>query len=266
MTTKDKQQKLTKDEITKKGLSTLDQSRFLALRPSSEIQEAIMANMKAGDTLKVSDFVRVKIPSGGNTRWTIDGISGEESAESITGLLVYQSPRGVLWPSEDPGEEAPVLVTSDFQTAVRMNDNPGDINEQVLDDAKIGEHTYDWQKLCGDNAPYGWGSGKGGVGKRARESRVLCILREADAFPLVINASPGSLATVVPFIKKLPVPHYRAVVELRLEKARSKGKQIEYSQIKPKLVGTISAEEGHMAKQLYTDPLDKVVSFGDYDD
>jgi len=49
------------------------------------------------------------------------------------------------------------------------------------------------------------------------------------------------------------------VVSLTLNKAVSKG-GIDYSQIIPELVGTISREEGLVIKRLYTDPLTRLAT------
>src|SRR5690606_10313363 len=94
--------------------------------------------------------------------------------------------------------------------------------------------------------PFGFGTGKNGSGKRAQEYRVLCILRENDAFPLLIRAKPGSLKNVGDFINKLTaagIPYFRAVVSLSLEKAQNAGGQ-PFSRIVPKLVGRLDAEAG----------------------
>jgi hypothetical protein len=85
----------------------------------------------------------------------------------------------------------------------------------------------------------------------------MAILRADEAWPLLVSAGVGSLKTVTPFVKRLSVPHFRAVVSLTLDKVENAGGQ-PYSQIVPKLIGTISKEEGEIVKRLYTVPLSKV--------
>jgi hypothetical protein len=55
------------------------------------------------------------------------------------------------------------------------------------------------------------------------------------------------------------VPHFRAVVSLTLDRVENAGGQ-PYSQIVPKLTGTLSKEEGEIVKRLYTVPLSRVAT------
>ena len=82
----------------------------------------------------------------------------------------------------------------------------------------------------------------------------MFLLTEDSAFPLVVRAQPGSLKNIVPFIITLPVAHYRAVIELGLEKCKNPNGQ-EYSQIVPRYVGEIGREAGSLVKRTYTEPL-----------
>jgi hypothetical protein len=60
-------------------------------------------------------------------------------------------------------------------------------------------------------------------------------------------------------VKRLSVPHFRAIVSLTLDKVENSGGQ-PYSQIVPKLLGTISKEEGEIVKRLYTEPLSRIAT------
>jgi hypothetical protein len=230
-------------------------SKFLALRPDSDVREALLANLGPGETLQASDLPRVPTPAGGGKVWSwMDSGNNEQSAKSIEGVLAYYGVRGTLWGSEEPQSKvSPVLVTYDLFTAFRVNDEIGDLDEEVLESCRTGDRTYDWTRL-----PYNqYGSAANGRGKRCKESRLLAILREDEAWPLLVSAGVGSLKTVVPFVKRLPVPHFRACVSLTLEKVENAGGQ-PYSQIVPKLTGTLSKEEGELVRRLYTVPLSRV--------
>jgi len=164
--------------------------------------------------------------------------------------------RGTLWGSEEPqGKVSPVLVSYDLMTAVRVGDDLGDIDPDVLESCRTGDRTYDWTRL-----PYNqYGTSRSGRGKRCKESRLMAILRADEAWPLLVTAGPGSLKTVTPFVKRLAVPHYRAVVSLTLDRVENAGGQ-PYSQIVPKYVGAITKEEGDIVRRLYTEPLSRVSS------
>ncbi len=235
------------------ALAPYESSRFAALAPNSDVGEALRANLSHGETLDESMLIRVKTPAGGATTWIIPGISGDETAAEITGLLVGFFPRGVLWPSDEPVEGTlPVLITHDLVRGYAVGEIPEEMAD-ILEPHRLPDGGYDWQKL-----PYTqFGSGKGGFGKRAKEQRVLFVLREADPFPLVVAAQPGSLRAIRAFVPRLPVPHYRAIVSLGLEKVTSKGGK-PYARITPRLVGTIDKEAGERIRTLYTEPLGRV--------
>lgn len=233
------------------------ESKFLALRPDSDVREALMANLGPGETLLASDLPRVSTPAGGGKVWSwTDSGNNEQSAKSIDGVLAYYGVRGTLWGSEEPqGKASPVLVSYDLMTAVRVNEDIGDLDADVLESCRTGDHTYDWTRL-----PYNqYGTSKSGRGKRCKESRLLAILRADEAWPLLVTAGPGSLKTVTPFVKRLSVPHFRAVVSLTLDRVENAGGQ-PYSQIVPKYLGEITKAEGETVRQLYTVPLSRVAA------
>ena len=242
------------------ALVTVDHNNYLALQEGSEIREAIEYNLSAGETIEVSDLTRVPTPTGGSVTWTWEGPEGEESSKEIEGILVHVQQRGVLWATEEIGDSQPVLSTHDLVTAHRIGDDIGDIDPEELDRCKLDGGGYDWQKL----AYCQWGSGKNGVGKRCKESRMMFVLRASDPWPMVISAQPGSLKTVKPWIKKLPVPHFRAVIALGLEKVKNRG-GIDYAQIKPRLVGTLNRESGQVVFDTYTKALRQIATAVQFD-
>lgn len=235
----------------------VESSTFLALRPDSDVREALLANLGPGESITAADLPRVPTPAGGGKVWSwMDSGNNEQSAKTIDGALVYCGVRGTLWNSEEPvAGTSPVLVSYDLLTAVRVNEDIGDLDAEVLESCRIGDRLYDWRRL-----PYAqFGSSSNGRGKRAKESRLLAILREDEAWPLLVSAGVGSLKTVSPFIRRLPVPHYRAVVSLTLEKVENAGGQ-PYSQIVPRLLRTLTKEEGDLLRRLYTEPLSRIAT------
>lgn len=229
----------------------IDVTAFPALQPDSDIAEAIAANTQ-GRGFDLNALVRVKTPAGGSKTWVYsDSGNNEVESKTIEGILVYYGQRGTLWGGEDITKgKPPVLVSYDLRTAERVSDDIGDLDPAALEACRIGAGVYDWQKLPWNKD----GTGKGGVGRRCKESRVLAVLQEGEAFPVIVSAGPGSLKTVCPFVTRLPVAHFRAKVSLSLDKATSVG-GIDYSQIIPRLVGTIGKEAGAAIRKLYTEPL-----------
>lgn len=235
------------------------ESKFLALRPDSDVAEAMKWNC-AGGAMTPADLIRVPTPSGGATTWTFMNARGdEESTKEIVGALVLFAIQGTIWPSEEPEQgRSPVIVTHDLRVGYRVSDDLGDLDPEVLEQARIGDRQYDWLRL----AYCQYGSGRGGRGKRAKECRLMAILREEEALPILVTAGPGSLKTVVPFVKRIAsvgVPYFRAKVGLKLEKVINAGGQ-PYAQIVPRLVDTLSKWEGDRIRDTYTIPLGRVIT------
>ena len=227
---------------------------YPALRPDSRQARIIEANLD-GEPMREMDLVRVKTPLGGATKWSVEVDGNSESCDELVGLLVGIGKRGYLWPSEDPSESRPVLESRDLLIARRLSDDLGSLDPKALEKYRVGDRTYDWAAIS-TSPEFGFGSSKGGA-KRVKEQRILALLREGDTWPVLVSVGPGSLPLWAPFQKRLRVFHYEAVVGLKLQRAKGQGGQ-PYSQIVPRLVATISEEEGEVARRLYTEPLHRM--------
>lgn len=243
-------------------ITSAAEAGFLAFGDDPDVREALAANFGDGESITADCMIRVKVPSSGAAKWTIDELEGETQVDELVGLMVYYAAGGVLWPTTDPVDGTqPVLRTDDLVTAYRVGDDLGDIDPDVLEQFRINGG-YDWQALAGEGGPYGWGSGKGGRGKRATEFKVIGILRQGDILPILLNVPPTSIKSVSSFVKKLSakaVPWYRAVIGLSLEEAKNEGGQ-KFSRIKtPRRVGTITREEAEIARKLYREPIQRAL-------
>lgn len=223
---------------------------FLSLQEGSEIAEAMEANLVPGEGITISDLPRVSIPAGGKTTWTWEDRRGEQSAKEISGVLVLVQPYGVLWPTEDVGDNRPLLVTTDLIHAYRVGREFGDIDPDELEKYRLDERSYNWQDLPWNQ----WGSGRNGTGKRCKEQRLLFVLAPGEVMPYLVTAQPGSLKAVSKFIKQLDVPFWRAIVKLTL-KQETNDAGISYASILPVQIGVLDKTTGDRVKALYTDPL-----------
>lgn len=228
---------------------------FKSLVPGSRQMAILEANMD-GEAINEMDLTKVKTPAGGGTTWEIDVAGNTETAQEIVGVLVAIGKRGFLWPKLDPGTDQPVVVSHDLKIGYRIGDKMGDVDPKALEKYRVGDRTYNWEAIS-TSPEFGPGTGKDGIGKRVKESRVLAILRDGDVWPVLVSIGPGSLAGFLPWLKKLPSFHYEAVVGLSLRKEKSKGGQ-PYSEIVPRLAGTLSEEQGEFVRKLYTEPFKKM--------
>ena len=221
---------------------------FQALTSNSRASRALAANFSTGEQMSFADLTKVGVPSGGITQWQIEDITGSQSVPAITGICCYYAPYGVLWPTDEPSEDGrPLLVTHDLVRAFKVGDSYGDTDPEVIESCKLADGSYDWRAL-----PYNqYGTAKGGHGKRCKELRLMALLRPEDTMPLLVRISPGSLRPVTQFFKKLPVPFFEAIIELSLKKEKSKG-GVTYAQVVPRLVGTLTEEQGAVIESMYT--------------
>ena len=190
---------------------------------------------------------------------TVEVNGNVETTDEVQGLLVGIAKRGILWPHEDPTDSRPVIVSNDLLVGYRVSDDLGSLDPKALEKYRIGDRQYDWVAMAGNGSPFGYGSARGGAGKRCKEARILAILRQGDTWPVLVQVGPGSLREWGSFQKRLPSFHYECVVGLRLAKAKGSSGQ-PYSQIVPRIVGVISPEQGAVAKRVYADPLKRMFS------
>lgn len=245
----------TTKEKPSTALATVNTNSYVALQDGGEIAEAMAANMGEGAAFKESDLTRVPIPSGGVTTWIVPSITGDKALKSIEGILAYQTTRGLLWAKDTPEEGSlPVLVSHDLKTAQLVA--PDKVDAKFLDRiavAKLEDGRFDWAKLPQSE----WGSGKNGAGKAVKEQRVLYILTEEEPLPWVVVIQPGSLKDWQKFIVSLTragIPFYRAVVSLMLEKAVAANGE-PYAVVVPKLVGTLTKEQGDQIRSQFAEPM-----------
>jgi len=228
---------------------------YPSLSPNSRQAQIILANLD-GEPMNEQDLISVPTPAGGGTVWNIDNNGNVESTDEIVGLLVAIGKKGTLWPKDDPSEMRPVLQSNDLLVGYRTGDDLGDIDPKALEKYRVGDRRYDWAALSA-SPEFGYGSGKSGTGKKVKESRRLAILRQGETWPILVTIGPGSLRSFLPFAKRLPDFHYACVIGLKLVKVKSSGGQ-PYSQIVPRLVGTISPEQAEVARVTYTEPLKRM--------
>jgi hypothetical protein len=225
-----------------------------ALSATSRQAAILKANLD-GEAMTERDLVKVKTPLGGSTTFTIDNNGNLETVEEVIGLLVGVGKRGYLWPSEDPTEQRPAVVSNDLLVGYRVSDDLGTIDPKALEKFRIGHGLYDWAAMS-SSTEFGFGSGRNKA-KRVKEHRILAILRSGEMWPLLLSVSGGSFDAWESFRKKLPSFHYECVIGVKANRAKNKAGQ-PYSQYSFRAHGVISEEHGEMARRIYTESLGKM--------
>lgn len=216
-------------------------------------QLAIMRQNLGDEAIREQDLVRVPTPLGGATQWAVEIDGNVSTCDELVGLCVGVGLRGELWPTPDPSEQRPTIISHDLRVGYRVGDDLGDLRPEVLERYRTGDRTYDWVGLA-NSQELGWGSARAGGAKRCKEKRLLALLRDGDVWPVIVSVGPGSLSTVIPFFKRLPCFRYEAVVGLKLRREKGSAGS-PYSQIVPRLVGQLSPEQGEAARVAYYEPI-----------
>ena len=149
---------------------------FIAITNRNAVDETLADEYQGLDM----SFDRIKLPTGGGTKFEIpspDG-NGTETADEITGIIVYNHPAYAYYKSQFEGEgNPPDCASFDGKTGV----------------GKPGGNCTD--------CPYNkFGSGNG-QSKACRNKRQMYILRTGDLFPCMLILPTGSIRSFTNYVK-----------------------------------------------------------------
>lgn len=201
------------------------ESTYLAL--TNNALDIIRANLKS-QPLTLDLFDIVKSPSGGSTVFEVPGLSGNEAAKELEGIILdYTTPRA-YWDTPDPVEGTPPVCMSQ--------------NSIISEDGKACAH-----------CPYNDFGSKDGESnaKACKESVLLFLLRTGSIIPLLVRIPVTSKPRFLKYSTRLLstlTPISSVVTKITLEKATSKqGKP--YALFNFEAVGTLSPEEAAKARE-----------------
>jgi hypothetical protein len=229
-------------------------SEYPIFDPSSDLAEALMCNSD-GD-FELGDLTRIKTPSGGSTMWVYEDFEGEKSSKSIDGLLVYWHSQITLWPYDQPtGSSRPYIISYDGKIGHITGDNPGDLDESLIDEARNEDGSIDMAKLYYNQM----GSALKGSGRRAKHQIRLFLLPPDRHLPVIVTAQPGSVWGIKKTLRNLSPACYRCMVSLTLVQETNRAGQ-PYSRIELHKTGEVSKDAGQVIRASYYRPLAEAVS------
>ena len=198
--------------------------------PVSEIKDAVTANI--GDSgMTVWDLERIKIPAGGGTAWTLQGLDGEEMAKELTGIIVAWRDTRAYW-------------------SVPMEQSDGNMPPDCYSlDARTGTG-----KPGGDchKCPFAqFGSDPRGGGQACKLVRQLFFIREDNLLPEIVNLPPSSVKPARQYFMRLAskaVPCYSLITKIALEKTKN-AQGIVYSRATFTSGGRLTAEQAARVKE-----------------
>ena len=210
--------------ITEATTPMVTNANYLALKNNA--LEIIQQNLK-NQPLSFSLFDIVKSPAGGSTVFSIPGLSGDEAAKELTGIILdYTMPRA-YWNSPDPVEGTPPDCSS--PDSIISHDG----------------------KTCATCPFNDFGSKDGDSNAKAcKESVVLFLLRPDNIMPLAVRIPVSSKSRFQRYLTRLVgnmISLSSVVTKITLEKTTNRTGQ-PYSLYNFEVASELSNEEAESAK------------------
>ena len=213
------------EELRKAGEAPAVQSAYMAL--SNNALDIIRENLKH-QPLSVDLFDMVKSPSGGSTVFTVPGLSGDDAAKELTGIVLdYTTPRA-YWDTPKPVEGTPPVCLS-RDSVISMDG-----------------------KACA-SCPYNdFGSRDGESNAKAcKESVLIFLLRPNNILPLLVRVPVTSKARFLKYTARLVgtlTPISSVITRITLQKAASKAGE-PYALFNFDAVSVLEPEEAARARE-----------------
>jgi len=190
--------------------------QYPVMNPASmhEVQEILQANLGPGG-LSEQDLERVKVPTGGGTTWTIEGIDGEEMVKEVSGPIAAWIDSRLYWqtPYELRGKQRTPPDCSSRNSLIGVGNPGGDCTRCPL--AEFGSDP------------------KGGRGQACKQVRRLMILRPDHIMPDIVGIPPTSHRNAVQYFRRLAalrIPYWAVITHLKLERT-SNADGVDYARI-----------------------------------
>jgi hypothetical protein len=179
--------------------------------------------------LKPADLDRIKLPTGGVTNWSVPGLSGDESAKDLTGIIVHWNESRRYWADKyGAGHRKPPDCASN-DCIVGKGNPGGECSKCPL--AEFGTAKDD--------------AGNEGAGQACKQVRTLFLIRASDFIPVVVSLPATSLRPCRNFFLRLAskrIPFYGVVCKLALHKERN-AKGVDYAAADFTMVAQLAPEQ-----------------------
>ncbi len=219
-----KVQSIEERNISMDNTELVTTSNYVAL--TGNALEIIKENLK-NQPLSFQLFDVVKSPSGGSTVFSVPGLSGDDTAKELTGIILdYTTPRA-YWDTPDPVEGTPPTCFSSDS---------------------IVSHEG---KPCGQCPFNDFGSKDGETNAKAcKESVTLFLLRPDNIMPIIVRVPVSSKARFQRYMTRLigkMIPLSAVVTRITLEKTTNRTGQ-PYSLYNFEAIAELSKEEYESAR------------------
>lgn len=193
-------------------------SNFRALSVPAKQLVATLSNNLGGQSLRVHDLDRIKVPSGGATVWEVPGLKGTQAEKVIEGIILHSKDARSYWKDKfgsGEGNQPPDCTSADMASGV--GSPGGDCLRCPF--AQFGSAIDD--------------KGKPGKGQACQHRKLLLFLRQEDMIPMLISVPASSVKLAQKYFLRLAgaaLPYQAVTTQLRLTKTKN-ASGIDYAQI-----------------------------------
>lgn len=236
-------------QVTKK-----QETALAIMKPEAkEIQDIFRENL-AGGTINRFDLEAIKIPTGGDTKWQIEGADGTKMESSFQGIIVKAHNTRAYWKPtvNDDGSEKDVL---------------GEPPDCASDDGVTGRGSPGGD--CMSCKWSQWDTGKKGRGQACKLMRTLFILKPESYLPAVMNCPPSSYPTMHKYFTSLSTKGLRysdVVTEFGLEGDKS-ADGFKFAKVIPTVARILTQDEDSVVNDFkgnFVGSIQKKVDTSDY--
>jgi hypothetical protein len=208
----------------------LEISNFKALTvPAKQLVQTLQNNL-SGQSLKMFDLDRVKVPSGGMIAWEVPSLQGPQVMQSLEGIILLSKDNRSYWDKKygsGGGSEPPTCSSADMSIGVGLPG--GDCLKCPM--AQFGSAVDE--------------KGQPGKGQACKHVKLMLFLREQDMIPLLISIPPSSVKVAQKYFLRLAgaaKPYQTVTTILKLRKERSSG-GVEYAEVDFSMGRELNSEE-----------------------
>jgi len=194
-----------------------------------QVREAMETNVGDGG-VSAADFERIKVPAGGGTAWTIQGLDGEETHKELAGIVIAWRDTRAYWSlpmEESDGNSPPDCYSLNARTGTGKPG--GDCHKCPL--AQFGSDPKNGGQAC-------------------KLIRQLFLIREDNLLPEIVSLPPSSVKPARQYFLRLAskgVPCYSVITKIGLEKTKN-SQGIAYARATLTAGGRLTPEQAQRAK------------------
>lgn len=208
-----------------KDLVVVDVGKWVPVATDVKEISAMLRDNLGTDKISIRDLVRVTVPAGGVTSFTMKALEGEYETKEITGVIIAVMNTRAYWSGEYTGQGSPPDCVS-LDSCTGMGTPGGECMQ----------------------CPYSlFGSAKDGAsrGQACKQRRLLFLALPDEVFPLILDLPPTSLKTTGEYLRNLvtmgKVRMYQVVTSFTMRKEKNKD-GIAYGQVQCRMVQKLSPD------------------------